>query len=97
MNFIDKMVERFMKLNRRMKRWKRAVSVMAAVVVFVTTYMMILPAITLDVKAASTQAGMESVETAPEQEENKESFGAEQEAESEDEEESQPEEEASPE
>lgn len=70
---------------------------MAAVVVFVTTYMMILPAITLDVEAASTQAGMESVETAPEQEENKESFGAEQEEESEDEEESQPEEEASPE
>ena len=96
MNFIDKMVERFMKLNRRMKRWKRAVSVMAAVVVFVTTYMMILPAITLDVEAASTQAGMESVETAPastqagmesvetapEQEENKESFGAEQEEDS---------------
>ena len=37
MNFIDKMVERFLKLKRRMKRWQRAVSVMAAVVVFVTT------------------------------------------------------------
>ena len=59
MNFIDKMVDRFMKINRRMKRWRRVVSVMAAVVVFVTTYMLILPAITLDSDTASTQAGME--------------------------------------
>ena len=59
MNFIDKMVERFIKLNRRMKRWQRVVSVMAAVVVFATTYALILPAITLDSETASTQAGIE--------------------------------------
>ena len=59
MNFIDKMVERFLKLNRRMKRWQRAVSVMAAVVVFATTYALVLPAITLDKDTATTQAGIE--------------------------------------
>ena len=59
MNFIDKMVERFLKLNRKMKRWQRAVSVMAAVVVFVTTYALVLPAITLDKDTATTQAGIE--------------------------------------
>ena len=61
MNFIDKMVERFIKLNRRMKRWQRMVSVMAAVVVFATTYALILPAITLDTDTATTQAGIEVV------------------------------------
>lgn len=59
MNFIDKMVEQFMKVNRRMKRWQRVVSVLAAVVVFVTTYALVLPAITLDKDTASTQAGIE--------------------------------------
>lgn len=59
MNFIDKMVERFMKVNKRMRHWKRVVSVLSAVVVFATTYALILPAITLDVQTASTQEGME--------------------------------------
>ena len=61
MNFTDKMVERFIKLNRRMKRWQRMVSVMAAVVVFASTYALILPAITLDTDTATTQAGIEVV------------------------------------
>ena len=59
MNFIDKMVEQFMKVNRRMKRWQRVVSVLAAIVVFITTYSLVLPAITLDKDTASTQAGIE--------------------------------------
>ena len=59
MNFIDKMVERFNRLNRRLKRWQRGVSVLAAIVVFATTYALVLPAITLDKETASTQAGME--------------------------------------
>ena len=59
MNFIDKMVERFIKLNRRMKRWQRVVSVMAAVVVFATTYALILPAITLDKDTATAESGIE--------------------------------------
>ena len=48
MNFIDKMVEQFMKVNWRMKRWQRVVSVLSAIVVFVTTYALVLPAITFD-------------------------------------------------
>ena len=48
-----------MKVNRRMKRWQRVVSVLAAIVVFVTTYSLVLPAITLDKETASTQAGIE--------------------------------------
>ena len=59
MNFIEKMVEQFIKLNRRMKRWQRAVSVMAAVVVFSTTYALILPAITLDKNTAAEQPGID--------------------------------------
>ena len=59
MNFIDKMVEQFMKVNRRMKRWQRVVSVLSAIVVFVTTYALVLPAITLDKETATTQAGIE--------------------------------------
>lgn len=59
MKLIDKMVEYFTRLNKRMKRWQRAVSILSAIVVFVTTYALILPAITLDVDTASTQAGIE--------------------------------------
>ena len=59
MNFIDKMVERFIKLNRTMKHWQRAVSVMAAVVMFATTYALILPAITLDRDTATAEPGIE--------------------------------------
>ena len=59
MNFIDKMINRFIKMNKRLKRWQRAVSILSAVVVFITTYTLVLPAITLDKETASTQAGME--------------------------------------
>ena len=59
MKLIGKMVEYFTRLNKRMKRWQRVVSVLSAIVVFVTTYALILPAITLDVDTASTQAGIE--------------------------------------
>ena len=59
MNFFNKMAEKFLTANRRLKKWQRVVSVLAAVVVFVTTYALVLPAITLDKETASTQAGME--------------------------------------
>ena len=59
MDFIEKMVGQFLKLNRKMKRWQRAVSILGAVVVFASTYMLVLPAITLDKDTASTQAGIE--------------------------------------
>ena len=59
MDFFNRMVEQFIRANRRLKRWQRAVSVMAAVVVFATTYALVLPAITLDKETASAQSGIE--------------------------------------
>ena len=59
MRLLDKMVDYFIRMNRRMKRWQRVVSLLSAVIVFITTYALILPAITLDKDTASTQAGIE--------------------------------------
>lgn len=58
MDFFNKLAEQFIKANRRLKKWQRVVSALAAVVVFVTTYAMVLPAITLDKETASAQAGI---------------------------------------
>lgn len=44
-------VAELMRKNGRHRRWRRAFSGMAAVVVFITTYMLILPAITMENKA----------------------------------------------
>lgn len=62
MNFIGRMAEQFKKFHQRMRRWRRVVTAMAAVVVFITTYALILPAITLDDNSASDQEGL-SLET----------------------------------
>ena len=59
MSYLDKLINQFIKLNHRMKKWQRVVSVLSAVVVFVTTYALILPAITLDKETASSQPGIE--------------------------------------
>ena len=59
MDFFNRLAERFIRANKRLKKWQRAVSLLAAVVVFVTTYALVLPAITLDKETASTQAGIE--------------------------------------
>ena len=53
MHFLDRMIEQFIRAKRKLKRWQKAVSVIAAVVVFVTTYALVLPAITLDKDTAS--------------------------------------------
>ena len=53
-----------MRKNGRHRRWRRAFSGMAAVVVFITTYMLILPAITMENKAI---CGMAVSELADEQ------------------------------
>ena len=58
MNLIDKMIEKFIKLNRKMRQYRRFISVLSAIVVFVTTYAMILPAVTLDSRTASMQNGI---------------------------------------
>ena len=40
--------EKILVAQRRSRRWRKVVSVLAAIVVFVTTYALILPAITLE-------------------------------------------------
>ena len=59
MDFFNKLAEQFIRVNRRMKKWQRVVSALSAVVVFVTTYALVLPAITLDKETADAQAGIE--------------------------------------
>ena len=53
---ISQKVKDYIKEHLRMKRWRRAVTVMAGVVVFCTTYALILPAITM---GADTYCGYE--------------------------------------
>ena len=71
MNFLEKLVNALFTVHGRTKRWHKVVSVMAAVVVFVTTYALILPALTLDESTASDEPGIileETQEAAPEDE-----------------------------
>ena len=77
MDFFNKLAEQFIKANRRLKKWQRVVSALAAVVVFVTTYAMVLPAITLDKETASTQAGIEIAASENEPESGGTVYGAE--------------------
>ena len=49
---------RFSKLRRNRKRWQKVVSVMASIVVFCTTYALILPAITME--QPDTYCGLEN-------------------------------------
>ena len=46
------------KKNKKMKRWQRIVTVMAAIITFVTTYALILPAITVEREAIDDVGGM---------------------------------------
>ena len=59
MDFFSRIVEQFIRANRKLKRWQRAVSLLSALVVFTTTYALVLPAITLDKETASAQSGIE--------------------------------------
>ena len=49
--------------HRRLKRWQRIVTVLAAIITFVTTYALILPAITVEKDAVDDVAGMYLEET----------------------------------
>ena len=60
MQFLQRLIENFIKEHVRRKRLYRVVSVLACIVVFVTTYAMILPAITLDRATAEEQPGIET-------------------------------------
>ena len=56
-------IEWIMTLHKRSVAWRRFISVLAAVVVFTTTYALILPALTLDKKSVAKRAGIEIEET----------------------------------
>ena len=60
MQFLQRLIENFIKEHVKRKRLYRVVSVLACIVVFVTTYAMILPAITLDRATAAEQPGIET-------------------------------------
>ena len=59
MDFFIRIAEKYILANRKLRKLKRAVSVMMAITVFVTTYALILPAITLEKETASAQPGIE--------------------------------------
>ena len=59
MKFIDRLAAYFIRMNQKLKRWRGAVSVLSALVVFCVTYSMILPAITLDRETAEAEPGIE--------------------------------------
>lgn len=60
MQFLQRLIEIFIKEHGRRKRLYRVISVLACIVVFTTTYAMILPAITLDQETAEEQPGIEA-------------------------------------
>ena len=59
MEFIFRAAEKFLKDHKRLMRYRRVFAVLAAVVVFATTYELILPAITIDRQRAAETPGME--------------------------------------
>lgn len=59
MDFIFRAAEKFLKDHKRLMRYRKVFAVLAAVVVFATTYELILPAITIDRQRAAETPGME--------------------------------------
>lgn len=59
MDPIQRIIEHFLRLRRRFVKHRKVVTVLAAVVVFMTAYALTLPAITLDRDMANQQAGID--------------------------------------
>ena len=59
MDFIIRLAEEFFKKHKRLARYRRIFAFLAAVVVFATTYELILPAITMDGQRALQSPGVE--------------------------------------
>ena len=57
MDFIIRLAEEFFKKHKRLARYRRIFAFLAAVVVFATTYELILPAITMDRQRACRRHG----------------------------------------
>lgn len=58
MDFLWKKAAEFLSNRRKDSRWRKTVTCLAAVVVFVTTYALILPAITMDDETAEQEPGI---------------------------------------
>ena len=58
MQFLQRLIEIILQKHRQMKRLYRVIFVLSCVVVFITTYALILPAITIDRDAANRMTGM---------------------------------------
>jgi len=56
--WLRKMAELFLENRRKMKKWHRAVSVAAILVVFAMTYALVLPAITMDRETSDNTPGV---------------------------------------
>ncbi len=63
MEFLNRLVAGLMRLHHRMRRWHRILLSMAMIVVFVTTYALILPAISLDEETTEALPGIGLEET----------------------------------
>ena len=61
MEFLRKCFLGILRDNKRKMRWRVLATTMAGIIVFVTTYSLILPAITIDTETAETMAGFDSV------------------------------------
>ena len=58
MDFLLKKIEQILRYQRKWKKWQKVVASLACVVVFITTYALILPAITMDRDEAQSQGGI---------------------------------------
>lgn len=67
MDFIFRAAKKYLKKHERLQRFRKVFAVLAAVVVFATTYELILPAITMDSRRAADTPGVEVGVAAEEQ------------------------------
>ena len=58
MDFLLQKIEQILRYQKRWKKWQKVVASLACVVVFITTYALILPAITMDRDEAQSQGGI---------------------------------------
>ena len=86
MNELLKNIEKILKNRRKNKRWKNIVTVLASVVVFITAYSLILPAITLEKESTVIESTQnEDGENTDAQSDDEDSTGQNEESTSEDE------------
>ena len=65
MDRLKKIFQKFYVVSRKSREWRAFVFCLAAIVVFTTTYSMILPAITVEKNATEDVGGLVVEETAP--------------------------------